>query len=432
MKIDTRRYFDISEIGDGETTSPPSKETLLELAQQVTNLCQEHSPRQGSLYMGGLGPHVYVPLQWARRLEINKKNSNNKNNNDEAIQHRRQLLQTAKQAAEFALDDSHSSQFRVSLLEGKWVGAKSGLAIVEHALGNPTVAKQHAHDVIERLARECAALPDGDAEVLYGRAGAMQAILFLRSELNDISLGSDFVVAMAKHILRYGLQEAQRQLNSPHLPLVWKWHDKVYLGAAHGIVGILHTLLHLTPEEWTMVEHDIPNPRDRIHQTIDALSSHHCCYESGNLMSSMGSGSHHTDRLVHWCHGAPGHVLLLMRASKVFGNPQYLQQAERIAERVLWPRGIVKKGLGLCHGISGNALVLLRLSQEVVGENGAVWRQRAMRYAQFAVDHWDELEAIPDRPYSLYEGLSGLVCFLLALTDDDSSAPVRFPLYEHC
>jgi len=26
-------------------------------------------------------------------------------------------------------------------------------------------------------------------------------------------------------------------------PLMYEWHDKKYLGAAHGLVGILHTLL---------------------------------------------------------------------------------------------------------------------------------------------------------------------------------------------
>jgi len=30
-------------------------------------------------------------------------------------------------------------------------------------------------------------------------------------------------------------------------PLMYEWHDKKYLGAAHGLVGILHTLLLVLP-----------------------------------------------------------------------------------------------------------------------------------------------------------------------------------------
>lgn len=38
------------------------------------------------------------------------------------------------------------------------------------------------------------------------------------------------------------------------------------------------------------------------------------CFASGNLRSSVGSS---TDKLVHWCHGAPGAVYLFIEAYKV-------------------------------------------------------------------------------------------------------------------
>ena len=37
----------------------------------------------------------------------------------------------------------------------------------------------------------------------------------------------------------HALSRAQRSSS----PLMYEWHDKKYLGAAHGLVGILHTLL---------------------------------------------------------------------------------------------------------------------------------------------------------------------------------------------
>jgi hypothetical protein len=46
--------------------------------------------------------------------------------------------------------------------------------------------------------------------------------------------------------------------------------------------------------------------------TIDYLLG--LSFPSGNLPSSVGND---TDRLVHWCHGAPGFVAVLCLANKV-------------------------------------------------------------------------------------------------------------------
>jgi len=145
-------------------------------------------------------------------------------------------------------------------------------------------------------------------------------------------------------------------------------------------------------------------------------------------MSSVGT--HKKDRLVHWCHGAPGWILLLIRANQVFSKPSYLDCAKSAAVQTLLPRGLLKKGLGLCHGIAGNGFVFLRLAQVLEGEERMFWYHRALQYAAFGIEHYDELKDIPDRPYSLYEGVSGFVCFLLACADNDFPKSSRFPLYD--
>jgi len=42
-------------------------------------------------------------------------------------------------------------------------------------------------------------------------------------------------------IIQSGRSLSRTQKSSS--PLMYEWHDKKYLGAAHGLVGILHTLL---------------------------------------------------------------------------------------------------------------------------------------------------------------------------------------------
>jgi hypothetical protein len=45
---------------------------------------------------------------------------------------------------------------------------------------------------------------------------------------------------------------------------------------------------------------------------------------------------------------------------QVLGGESYLPAALRAGELV-WQRGLLKKGPGLCHGVSGNAYALARL-----------------------------------------------------------------------
>lgn len=42
----------------------------------------------------------------------------------------------------------------------------------------------------------------------------------------------------------------------------------------------------------------------------------------------------------------------------------------------------------------------------------------------------DELELNPDRPFSLFEGLAGLICLFLDLIDLKDGVEPRFPCFE--
>lgn len=46
----------------------------------------------------------------------------------------------------------------------------------------------------------------------------------------------------------------------------------------------------------------------------------------------------------------------------MFGDHRYLEAAAACGE-VVWERGLLYKGYGLCHGVSGNAYTFLQLYQ---------------------------------------------------------------------
>ncbi len=199
-------------------------------------------------------------------------------------------------------------------------------------------------------------------------------------------------------------------------------------------------------------------------------------------MPALGDESR-DDRLVHLCRGAPGHVLLLVKAYEVYDDLTLLERAEEIARGVICRRGLLRKGivpvfwytcmtffsrecksrraqdltvfsfllfvasdesgLGLCHGISGNAYCFLSLYRGrriwerrrrgstigggTLSDEAVEWLRWAHNFARFGLDNANELYQVPDHPYSLYEGISGFVLLLHDLRDPDNS---RFPCFE--
>lgn len=108
--------------------------------------------------------------------------------------------------------------------------------------------------------------------------------------------------------------------------------------------------------------------------------------------------------------------MLLIKAYEIFKEERYLDEAKNVSE-VVWQRGLLKKGLGLCHGISGNGYVFLHLYR-VTGEQK--YLHRALQFSFFGMSDKCREEAWPQpsKPYSLFNGLCAAVCYLADLQSD--------------
>ncbi len=164
-------------------------------------------------------------------------------------------------------------------------------------------------------------------ELMYGRAGALYMM----------------------RMIRHWVPEATARLGTPIREVTevmrakpcWSWHGKRYLGAVHGDIGILTQIILTTPRLATEL---IP--------TLDCLLS--AQLPSGNWPSSEGSNA---DKLIQFCHGAPGFLFALNSLLGYF--PQRREQIERAINRgsdCVWERGLLRKEPSLCHGALGNAL----------------------------------------------------------------------------
>ncbi|EJD37199.1 Lanthionine synthetase C-like protein [Auricularia subglabra TFB-10046 SS5] len=234
-----------------------------------------------------------------------------------------------------------------------------------------------------------------DAELFNGRAGFLHALLLLKK--HGVTVDSADIASKVQRIIESGRAGAKAYpLRTPAGRLIWRWSaspHKVYLGAAHGICGILSTVLQAPQDAWSPYA-------DELRQTIQCLLDFQRATDNGNLPSSIGSPR---DELVQWCHGETGLVLLLSLARKV-GLCVDIEHALAQAAECVWERGLLTKGPpSLCHGAAGNAYALLETDPG-----------RALAMALHAAD-WRQLEREGtllrgDAPSSLMCGLAGAIC----------------------
>ena len=301
-------------------------------------------------------------------------------------------------------------------------------------------------------------------EFLYGRAGYLMGALLLNNYFSppiaESSVGSaaaiparapavlipsTLIERIARMLLTSGKRQADTTLprSNPdyNTPLWWEWHGSPYLGAAHGSFGILYVLL-LVPEALLDA---IPHSRELIRGAVEYIMTLECDEHGtrgvfkGYFPSHMGPREDTEKQpLVHWCHGAPGAVFLFTQAEKVLNNGskkgglskgkappgRYMAVAERAGEAI-WERGLLKKGPGACHGISGNAYALLKLYKETKDEK---WLYRAVQFAEFMDSKEFLAEARePDHPNSLFEGAAAAVCLYADLIEPKRAC---FPLFD--
>lgn len=86
---------------------------------------------------------------------------------------------------------------------------------------------------------------------------------------------------------------------------MYRWHGTRFFGAASGLAGILHVLLHLPLEA---------EEREDVKAAIWYLVRNRFKRE-GNYPSSQNNSR---DTLVQWSHGAGGIAIMLCKAAQVF------------------------------------------------------------------------------------------------------------------
>eukprot|EP00033_Pygsuia_biforma_P002928 GCRY01003228.1.p1 GENE.GCRY01003228.1~~GCRY01003228.1.p1 ORF type:complete len:541 (+),score=87.93 GCRY01003228.1:86-1708(+) len=378
-----------------------------------------------------------------------------------------------------------------------------------------------------------AAMRCGDDELLYGKAGYLQGLLFSAETLLFSQGGASLpsgqhyfrkilrcTFSLFKELIRVGAESADRV--GP--PLWYTWHGKGYLGGAHGLGGILLTLLQFrllivrcnavfsgpvdaiipppTTSPFTggnavpgplhsppmaMVPPPIlapnapslllrPGKQEEKEKTVsllatltgelsaaDSLIRESLVWLAGQVQADGSINtkfpSESLKYICQWCHGPPGVMRALALGEATYGQIVCQDSLRRCAAYV-WKKGLLRKGCGLCHGVSGNAFALLAAapfcpqprdvfmqalamsavcSADVERWLASLSPQPAFHFTPFLLQSKDKTarfpeeessfasvvraaEAVaaqqqrrPDHPWSLFEGRSGTLVLLTAL-----------------
>ncbi|KAG9017683.1 hypothetical protein FRB90_000273 [Tulasnella sp. 427] len=313
------------------------------------------------------------------------------------------------------------------------------ILLILHELRHPKSIRNSAWNgaIINFKAAVDLAIKDtqlGGDEVLYGKAGLLWGMLNVRAALAE-GLGQernreeleefindDSIRDLVENIVedgKAGAEDYKAEYGREGPELAWPWHGKYYLGASLG--GIL-TILLQCPRAMIKPHYEA------IVSTITALLQ--IASYSGHLPASLPA-RRRSDPHVQICHGSPGLLLLLDTFRGKFPS-KYLSEWRNTEAKVsyaVWEEGLVTKGLGLCHGVSGNAWPWLltahmeALTEESERSGSALGipedPDRLSKALTFLI-HSTELPPIvqepllpyrtPDNPYSLFEGLAGAIC----------------------
>ena len=218
---------------------------------------------------------------------------------------------------------------------------------------------------------------EGSCEWLYGLSGFLYLLRLCRSHLPQTS-----------HIVEPAIQEITSYILRQPLP--WKWHEKEYLGAVHGTIGIITQIV-------------LSSPLPEILQQLSPLLSNLLATQltSGNFPPSTSSSRN--DVLVQFCHGAPGFLTSFHSLMPYFPElKSQLTATIQRGEKCVIERGVLRKTLSLCHGVYGNALAL---------QNSDM--RRLLKLTCDGVLQWDQDDDVDER-FGLFTGEAGR-CWAMAM-----------------
>lgn len=386
------------------------KKELMEIVREIASKQPaSECAADGGLYVGIAGI-AYMGFHLNRISQL-REDSNN------FVSFGIQYLMPALKHAEKSKD---STKEKSSFLLGN-AGINAVAAVLFKAAKDNAKSLEYAKRYLQG-ANSCKPLKflsSGGDELFVGRTGYLFGAIWLNKHMESQIVPLKEMHEIARVIVQSG--ELYATDSGSPCPLMYSYYDTEYLGAAHGLSSILQVLIQ-TPK---FLESN-PAIEKLVQASVDYLLSLQT--KTGNFPCALDEldrrSRSQNDELVHWCHGAPGVVYLMAAAYLHWKEERYLDSCLKCGE-LIWEKGLLKKGPGICHGIAGSGYVFLLLYR--LTQDPKHWH-RAAAFANFMKsDEFYQNARRPDNPYSLYEGFAGTACFLADLLEPEKA---HFPFQD--
>jgi len=278
-----------------------------------------------------------------------------------------------------------------------WLG-EVGILLTAWRLDPGAVDMDLLYRVIERNIDHVANEP------LWGAPGTMLAALFVHEATGVPRWRALFDANVAAVMARWERRdEAGCSL----------WTQDLYgervdqVGAGHGMAGNAFSILRGGPNEEA--------------KALAAEALRATAIEEDGLANwpqyAITPRRGRTDRLVQWCHGAPGMITAL---SDVLDDDES-DRLLRAGGELIWKAGPLEKGAGLCHGTAGNGYAFLKLFRRT---GDALWLDRARRFGMHAIEQSEQrVVEHGRRRYSLWTGDPGVAVYLHSCLAGEADVP---------
>ncbi|CAI2171786.1 4884_t:CDS:2 [Funneliformis geosporum] len=276
------------------------------------------------------------------------------------------------------------------------VGLYTVAAHVKHHTGDHESSHRYLNLIQSHFSKSALSIKT-PSELLYGRAGYLYAERLMSGLIDPKKEPptSQIVSSVIESIIEDGKRTAINRNATDYTPLFWTWQDLPYVGAAHGFAGILTMLLQF-PEQCQEHLGLIKNTTDFI-----LFKSRQ---EDGNWPYILFEPN---NNLVQFCHGAPGIFFLAC---------------------YVYLHGKTRKGVGLCHGVAGNAYPFLSV---YILTKDHKYLRNALEYAEICAQWEEKTEqgefSNTDKPWSVFEGIGGAIWLISDLLYWDQEIFKGFP-----
>ncbi len=327
-----------------------------------------------------------------------------------------------------SLLDKAKTNMSASFFEGK-----TGLAFVLAKAAQITgrhVLFEKSHDILRGLASE--KLDPIAIDVVTGSAGAIPALICLASVLQCDEL-LEIADLHGQHLLRKAVT-CDDQSSWQTTP---GQSDAHLNGFSHGASGMATALLEL---------YQVSQNQDYLQVALRALNferrqlNRECGNWPDNRMASSNPVKAQASYSLAWCHGAPGIGLARLRQSQILPSNSAIADDLEIAisttaEALSLASVLATENFSLCHGLAGNADLLIQAGQSLNRPNLS---KLAEQVGQYGIEQilrqgrpWPCGNNGAGESPSLMLGTAGIAHFYLRLYDPTEVSSILITIPDH-